>query len=131
VSIEGYDEFVFSNSGIAHPVYRRGSGPGVVVIHELPGMSAACIGLADEIASHGFSVYLPLLFGKPGDWNTMKYLAHVCISREFHLLANCGSSPVVDWLRACAARCARMPGQGRWRHRHVLHRQLRHLDDGG
>jgi len=70
VSIEGYDEFVFSDSGIAHPVYRRGSGPGVAVIHELPGMSAACIGLANEIAGHGFSVYLPLLFGKPGDWNT-------------------------------------------------------------
>ena len=113
VSIEAYDEFVFSDGGIAHPVYRRGSGPAVVVIHELPGMSAACIGLADEIAGHGFTVYLPLLFGRPGDWNTLKYLAHVCISREFHLLANCGSSPVVDWLRAlCRQARAECPGKG-------------------
>ncbi|MDR3418670.1 MAG: dienelactone hydrolase family protein [Nevskia sp.] len=103
----------FSDGGIAHPVYKRGGGPGVVVIHELPGLSDACIGLADEIAAQGFTVYLPLLFGKPGEWKTLKYLAYVCVSREFHLLANCGSSPVVDWLRAlCRKARAECPGKG-------------------
>lgn len=113
MSIQGYSEFSFSDGGITHPVYSRGAGPGVVVIHELPGLSEACIGLADEIAGHGYTVYLPLLFGQPGEWNTLKYLAHVCISREFRLFASCGSSPVVDWLRAlCRKVRADCPGKG-------------------
>jgi dienelactone hydrolase len=113
VSIKGYGESSFSADGITHPVYRRGSGPGVVLIHELPGLSDACIGLGDEIAAAGFSVHLPLLFGRPGEWNTLKYLAHVCISREFRLFAECGSSPVVDWLRAlCRKVCSECPGPG-------------------
>jgi dienelactone hydrolase len=111
--IEDYRQFEFAEGGFSHSVYRRGSGPGVVVIHELPGMSPACIALADEIASQGFTVYLPLLFGQPGDWKTLKYLAHVCISREFRLFADCGSSPVVDWLRALCRRArTECPGKG-------------------
>lgn len=105
--------FAFADNGISHPVYRRGSGPGVVLVHELPGMSDACISLGDEIAAAGFSVYMPLLWGRPGDWKTLKYLARVCISREFKLLAECGSSPIADWLRAlCRKARAECPGKG-------------------
>ncbi|HTQ92154.1 MAG TPA: hypothetical protein VMK84_21945 [Streptosporangiaceae bacterium] len=29
--------------GITHPTYRKGSGPGVIVIHEIPGITPAVI----------------------------------------------------------------------------------------
>ena len=31
-------KFVFQDGNITHPVYRDGQGPGVLILHELPGM---------------------------------------------------------------------------------------------
>lgn len=68
-------------------------------MHELPGMTEACIGLAEEIARE-FTVYLPLMFGKPGDYAPLRFLAKLCINREFRLFANRGGSPIANWMRA-------------------------------
>jgi dienelactone hydrolase len=35
---------------ITRPTYRKGTGPGVVLIHELPGMTPEVIAFADEVA---------------------------------------------------------------------------------
>jgi dienelactone hydrolase len=99
VSPVGFTEFVFSDGDIEHGVFRNGDGPGVVLMHELPGMTEACIGLAEEIARE-FTVYLPLMFGKPGDYAPLRFLAKLCINREFRLFANRGGSPIANWMRA-------------------------------
>ena len=37
--LEGFEAFPFTHAGATRDVYRRGSGPGVVVIHEIPGIT--------------------------------------------------------------------------------------------
>jgi len=102
-------EFTFSEGGIVHAVLARGSGPGVVLMHELPGMTPKCMELAGELARE-FTVYLPLLFGKPGDYAPLRSFARLCIGREFKLFASGGGSPVADWLRALCRRVHRECG---------------------
>jgi dienelactone hydrolase len=100
VSIEEFVSFTFVDGDISHRVFRKGTGPGVVVIHELPGMTPACIALAEVMASSGFCVHLPLLFGAPGDNHPIAFTAKICINREFRIFAKKGGSPIVEWLRA-------------------------------
>ena len=51
--------------GVTHPTYRKGSGPGVIVIHEIPGLTPDVIGFAEEVVAAGYTVVLPHLFGTP------------------------------------------------------------------
>jgi dienelactone hydrolase len=62
-------------------------------------MSPGCIRLAERMAAEGFRVYLPLLFGRPGDRAPIRNLLSICVGREFGLLARGGAGPVADWLR--------------------------------
>jgi dienelactone hydrolase len=92
--------------GVTHPTYRKGTGPGVVVIHEIPGITPAVIGFADEVVAAGFTVVLPHLFGTPGAptsvGNVLRSVPRVCISAEFTKLATGVTSPVAVWLRSLA-----------------------------
>jgi len=97
---EGYQEYSFSAQGTARPVFFRGDGPGVVILHELPGMTRACLELGSRIAAAGYAAHLPLLFGEPEQDASRRSLIEICIRREFRLLASRGSSPITDWLRA-------------------------------
>jgi dienelactone hydrolase len=56
-------QFVFG--GKTRPVFRRGSGPAVIVIHEVPGITPQVAAFANRVADAGFTVYLPHLFGEP------------------------------------------------------------------
>jgi dienelactone hydrolase len=117
MTLEGYREDSFTHAGKTRPVYRRGSGPGVVVMHEIPGMHPGVIAFANRVADAGFTVAMPLLFGTPGKPVSGGYIArellHVCISREFRLLAARASSPITDWLRGyCRALHAELGGRG-------------------
>ena len=90
------------------PVYRRGAGPAVIVIHEMPGLHPLVIRFADRVAATGMTVFCPSLFGQPGREPTTGYalatmLGTICIRREFSVWATDRSSPIVDWLRALAA----------------------------
>ncbi len=106
--LPGYTSFPFSHGGTERTVYRMGTGPGVVVMHEVPGISAEVLRFADKVADAGFTVFMPHLFGtlgrKTNPVDRMFQLARVCISREFHALAEDRSSPITDWLRALAGR---------------------------
>ena len=42
-----------SFGGVTHPTYRKGSGPGVVIIHEIPGLTPEVIGFAEEVGGSG------------------------------------------------------------------------------
>jgi dienelactone hydrolase len=97
--IDGFTEFGFADGGIEHAVYRKGVGPGVLVMHELPGLTPQCIDLATRIESAGFTVFLPLLFGEPNSSATVANTLRVCVSREFKCFALNESSPISVWLR--------------------------------
>lgn len=104
--LEGFTKEPFSSGGITHNVYRSGSGPAVIVISEIPGITPRVVGFARRVMERGMSVALPHLFGTPGREPSGLYalqsLAQVCISREFSGLALRRSAPVIDWLRALA-----------------------------
>ena len=92
--------------GVTHPTYRKGSGPGVVVIHEIPGLTPEVIGFGDEVVAAGFTVVMPHLFGMPEAPMTVgtvaKVVPRVCVSREFTTWATGRTSPVAGWLRSLA-----------------------------
>jgi len=91
---------------VTHPTYRKGTGPGVVVIHEIPGITPEVIAFADEVVAAGFTVVMPHLFGtpeKPMSLGTVgRVLPRVCVSREFTTMATGETSPVAVWLRSLA-----------------------------
>lgn len=106
-ALSDYAKFQFTHDGRTYPVWRRGSGPAVVVMHEMPGLHPLVIAFADRVAAAGMTVFLPSLFGKPGKPATRGYalqsmLGVICVRREFSVWARDRSSPVVDWLRALA-----------------------------
>jgi dienelactone hydrolase len=100
--------------GRTHPTYRRGSGPGVVVIHELPGLTPDVVAFADEVVEAGFTVVLPSLFGTPGAAGTvtevLRVIPRVCVSSEFTKLAVGQTAPVAGWLRSLARELHREVG---------------------
>lgn len=104
--LEKYEATSFTHEGETKPVYVRGSGPAVIVIHEVPGITPEVIRFADWVVDAGFRVYMPLLLGKAGKPITPAYalssIVKLCIRREFHVLASDRSSPVTIWLRALA-----------------------------
>jgi dienelactone hydrolase len=106
MDLPGFVETTFAYEGKARPVYRRGEGAAVVVIHEIPGIIPEVLRFATRVADAGFSVFMPHLFGTPGRPFSMPYalneMAACCVSREFRVLASREASPVTDWLRALA-----------------------------
>ena len=112
--LEGFETFEYADGGITHTVYVRGTGPGVLLMHELPGMVPQCVDLATVIAKRGFTVFMPLMFGDAGAPPSKSLAARVCISREFNCFAHHESSPITRWLRSlCTARIRpRCPGPG-------------------
>jgi dienelactone hydrolase len=93
-------------NGVTHPTYRKGEGPGVIVIHEVPGITSAVIGFAEEVVERGFTVVLPSLFGRAEARatvpETLRSIAGICVSREFSLFALGRTTPVATWLRSVA-----------------------------
>lgn len=97
----------FSGGRYTRPVYRRGAGPAVIVIHEIPGLHPLVVDFADRLVAAGMTVFLPSLFGTPGKPATKGYalrtiIGNICIRREFNMWKDGRSSPIVDWLRALA-----------------------------
>ncbi|MGD9702264.1 MAG: dienelactone hydrolase family protein [Acidimicrobiia bacterium] len=103
----------FTHEGSTRRVFRKGTGPAVLVITEMPGISPMVLGFADRVVALGCTVILPDLFGRAGRdptagnklVNTLRgagTILSTCISRDFTALAVGKSSRVVDWLRALA-----------------------------
>lgn len=96
----------FSNDGVTHETFRKGSGPVVIIVHEIPGITPAVEKFANEVVAAGFTVVMPLLVGNFGESPSGKYMASsaakVCISREFTTMALNKTSPIISWLRALA-----------------------------
>jgi dienelactone hydrolase len=105
--LKDYSSFQFNDGRWTREVFRRGTGPAVIIIHEIPNLHPLVVRFADHVAAAGMTVFLPSLFGHPGRTPTPLYglgqmLAGICIRREFSVWATDKSSPIVDWLRALA-----------------------------
>ncbi|MEV5483464.1 MULTISPECIES: dienelactone hydrolase family protein [Streptomyces] len=114
--LTGFDRSTFTHDGHTRRILRRGTGPAVIVMAEIPGITPKVLEFAERVAAIGCTAVLPVLFGKPGRdahpaahgrLNSALYTAssmwQVCVSREFTVLATGKTSPVVTWLRALAA----------------------------
>ena len=106
-ALEGFEMKPFTSSnGRKRDVYRRGSGPAVIIIHEVPGITPDVAAFARRVAEAGMTVVLPDLLGTPGRPMTVPYavtsFARACVSKEFTLLALNKTSPIVDYLRDLA-----------------------------
>jgi dienelactone hydrolase len=106
-ALAGYDKFEFDDGRWTRPVYRKGHGPAVIVIHEMPGLHPGVVTFADRVADAGMTVYLPVLFGVAGRPAThpagaLTMLGGMCVRFEFNAWRSGKSSPIVDWLRALA-----------------------------
>ncbi len=115
--LSGWSVAPFTGGGYTHDVYRKGSGPGVVLIPELPGIHPGVLGLGNHLVDNGFTVAIPSLFGEPGKPATAGYvaasIARACVAREFAAFATNKQRPVSLFLRALARDLnASTPGKG-------------------
>ncbi|HUC33173.1 MAG TPA: dienelactone hydrolase family protein [Ilumatobacteraceae bacterium] len=118
-ALAGWTESTFKAAGLTRTVFRKGTGPGVIVVHEIPGITPKVAAFAEEVVDAGFTVVMPSLVGTPGrDMNNL-YMAssmlRVCIAREFTHWALEHTSPVIGFLRALARNLhddVRGPGVG-------------------
>jgi dienelactone hydrolase len=63
--LDSWTRGAHTNDGVTHPTYRKGSGPGVILIHEIPGITPEVIGFAEELVAAGYTVVMPHPFGRP------------------------------------------------------------------
>jgi dienelactone hydrolase len=106
-ALAGFTRFAFDDGRWTRPVYRIGTGPAVIVIHEVPGLHPGVLDFARDVAAEGMTVFCPSLLGQPGRPVSAGYTLGViakimCVRREFNAWAGGRSSPIVDWLRALA-----------------------------
>lgn len=92
--------------GITKTVHVTGSGPAVIVMTEMPGISPHVARFSRWVRDAGFTVYMPSLFGRdgavPGVEEGIATFKRACVSAEFRAFASNESSPVTQWLRSLA-----------------------------
>lgn len=108
IDLEGFSVSTMTFDDRARDVYRRGKGPGVIVMHEAPGITPEVARFGRTLADAGFTVFMPTLFGTPGrEFSavyTLESFASVCVRREIHMFAAQHASPVTSWLRGLCRR---------------------------
>jgi dienelactone hydrolase len=106
MALETWVKGSFTAATLTRDTYRKGSGPVVIVVHEIPGITPAVERFADDVVNAGFTVVMPNLVGTAGQEVSGKYIASsmlkVCISKEFTNMALQKTSPIIAWLRALA-----------------------------
>lgn len=115
--LTGWTNAPFTAGGLTHVVYRKGEGPGVVLIPEMPGIHPGVLALGNHLVDNGFTVASPSLYGTPGA-PALRPAAVVtmvrgCVTKEFAAFATNRSRPVSLFLRALARDLNdRTPGRG-------------------
>lgn len=102
----GWTTGSFEAAGFRRDTYRRGTGPGIIIVHEIPGITPTVTAFANEVVDAGFTVIMPSLVGTPGkpisNGYVLRSMAKVCVSEEFTTWALQETSPIIGWLRALA-----------------------------
>jgi dienelactone hydrolase len=101
-----YERSTFTFDGKTRDVYRKGSGPAVLVFAEMPGITPKVVEFADRVAAIGCTAVLPHLFGVPGAemsaGKIVRAIGPACVSKEFSAWATGKTSPVIAWCKALA-----------------------------
>lgn len=116
-TLDGWVKSPFTGAGLTYDCFEKGSGPGVVLIPEIPGITPEVLGLADHLVHEGFTVVIPSPFGTPGRESSGGYIlrtmTRLCVSAEFRAFTANAHRPITDYLRAVAADlAARTPAPG-------------------
>jgi dienelactone hydrolase len=105
-ALEDFARREITLDGATKKVYVAGSGPAVIVMTEMPGISPHVARFSRWVRDAGFTVYMPSLFGRDGAVPTAgeggAIFQRACISAEFRALRANESSPVTQWLMALA-----------------------------
>ncbi|OYV02252.1 MAG: dienelactone hydrolase [Burkholderiales bacterium PBB5] len=116
-----FDAREITLDGSSKRVHVAGSGPAVIVMTEMPGISPHVARFSRWVRDAGFTVYMPSLFGRDGVVATaeegLQVMQRACVSAEFRAFANKQgpnqASPVTLWLRALARLAhSECPGPG-------------------
>lgn len=106
-ALSDFTETTFTHEGKTRAVFRKGTGPAVIVIHEIPGITPDVADFGRRVADAGLTAVLPALFGNPGRPMSVPYVAQsflpACVSKEFHAFAAGKTSPITVWVRALGA----------------------------
>lgn len=104
--IYGFDTYEATYEDTPRLVLRAGTGPAVIVMHEVPNLHPGVIAFGRRVVDAGFTVFMPSLFGRPGAPATpianLRGMARACVASEFATWATRTTSPVTTWLRALA-----------------------------
>jgi dienelactone hydrolase len=105
-ALDDFEPRSITLQGITRTVHVAGSGPAVIVMAEMPGISPQVARFARWVRAAGFTVYMPSLFGRDGAVpqvdEGVAVFRRACVSAEFRAFAADEASPVTQWLRALA-----------------------------
>jgi dienelactone hydrolase len=105
--LDDFSTFTFTHEGSTRTVFRKGQGPAVIVMAELPGITPKVAAFARRVVEQGCTVLLPDLFGEAGAEPSLpgflRVVGPVCVSREFRAFALDATTPVSRWLRGLTA----------------------------
>ena len=106
--LSDFERTTFTSDGKERTVFRKGTGPAVIVISEMPGITPKVADFARRVVDAGFTAVMPHVFGEPGKpmsaGYVVKSIGPACVSREFSAFALRRTSPITVWLRALAAK---------------------------
>jgi len=104
--LEDFEPRTITLEDVAKVVHVSGSGPAVIVMTEMPGISPHVARFSRWVRDAGFTVYMPSLFGRDGAVPAAEegtaVFRRACVSAEFRAFGANRSSPVTQWLRALA-----------------------------
>jgi len=114
----------FSTGSLAHFQVLKASpprewakpAPPIIMLHELPGMYDPFLRFATNLSAQGYTVYLPVLFGKPGDdktfWNSAQLTFNPFRVARWHCFRAGETAPIVADLKTlCYEVGLRHPGE--------------------
>src|SRR5881296_2280665 len=89
--LEDFEARAITLDGVTKNVYVAGSGPAVIVMTEMPGISPQVARFSRWVHDAGFTVYMPSLFGRdgavPGADEGAAIFRKACVSAEFRAFA--------------------------------------------
>ena len=104
--LDDFDPRDVTLDSVTKVVHVAGTGPAVIVMAEMPGISPHVARFSRWVRDAGFTVYMPSLFGRdgavPGVEEGIAVFQRACMSAEFRAFAANESSPVTQWLRSLA-----------------------------
>ena len=105
-TLDDFEARPFTFDEVRKTVFVTGTGPAVIVMTEMPGISPEVARFARWVRNAGFTVYMPSLFGRDGAVpqadEGVAVFQRACISAEFRAMAANESSPVTRWLMQLA-----------------------------